>query len=73
MRPRRLAELTRAEALQAAIGTERRNAEVYRIVADAFAGHDDEIADAFRAMAEESADAEQRALCLRLLQQPRAE
>lgn len=50
---RRFADLTPLEALQAAIGIERRNTELYRNLAELFRHYDGKLGEIFAAMAEE--------------------
>ena len=48
---RNFADLTPAEALRAAIAVERRNAEIYRNLAEVFAGYDADLGELFGLMA----------------------
>lgn len=56
----RFADLTAPEALQAAIGIERRNTELYRNLAEMFQHYDGKLGDIFAAMAEEEVSHEKQ-------------
>ncbi len=50
---RRFADLTPLEALQAAIAIERRNTELYRVLAETFQSYDGQLGEIFASMARE--------------------